>query len=455
MTASSSFGRLCRYGLIGVAAIGAVVLLVLLWTIFGPGPMSFASGKMAALADYQGPDPTGVPASLSSASVVARGEYLARAADCAACHTAEGGTPFAGGRAFVLPFGTLYSPNITPDTDTGIGKYSDADFLKAVRQGVRSDGAGLYPAMPYPSYAGITDADALAIKAYLFSLAPVHTSVPENTLIFPVNQRWLMRVWSMLFNSDNRFQPNIAQSPQWNRGAYLTEALEHCGECHTPRSLFQSLDHRRKFAGTVQAGWWAYNITADHDSGVGAWSDADLAAYLSTGHADGRGSAAGPMAEAVNLSLRHLTDDDIAAMVAYLRTVPPIASSDLPAPKETPASTSHREGVAANDNAKGKLIFEGACASCHGWTGESPLIADATLVVTRAVNDPTATNVAQVVLFGARRQTEDGSVFMPPFGNAYSDAEVAAVANYVTARFGGTSSKLTAKDIASMRLTGG
>src|SRR6185295_6218994 len=190
----------------------------------------------------------------------------------------------------------------------------------------------------------------LAIKAYLFNLSPVHTAVPENTLIFPVNQRWLMRIWSSLFNSDRRFQPNVSQTPQWNRGAYLTEALEHCGECHTPRSLFQSLNHRRKFAGTIQAGWWAYNITGDHDSGVGAWSDADLARYLSTGHADGRGSAAGPMAEAVNLSLRHLTHEDIGAMVAYLRTVSPIASSGLPAPKETPASTSHREGVAADGN---------------------------------------------------------------------------------------------------------
>jgi mono/diheme cytochrome c family protein len=416
--------------------------------------MSFAGGKMVALAEYQGPDPTGAPATLSSASVVARGEYLARAADCAACHTAKGGTPFAGGRSFVLPFGTLYSPNITADVDTGIGKYSDADFLKAVRRGIRIDGAGLYPAMPYPSYAGITDADALAIKAYLFSLAPVHTSVPENSLIFPVNQRWLMRIWSTLFNSDRRFQPNISQTPQWNRGAYLTEALEHCGECHTPRSLFQSLNHRRKFAGTVQAGWRAYNITADQDSGVGAWSDVDLANYLSTGHADGRGSAAGPMAEAVDLSLRHLTSADIDAMVAYLRTVPPIASSGLPTPKETPAPTSHREGVAANDNAQGKLIFEGACASCHGWTGESPLTPDATLVGTRAVNDPTATNVAQIILFGARKKAEEGSVFMPAFGNAYSDAEIAAVANYVTARFGSTPSELTKTDVARMRRTG-
>ncbi len=187
----------------------------------------------------------------------------------------------------MLPFGTLYSSNITPDKDTGIGSWSDAAFLNALHKGIDDKGRHLYPAMPYVSYTGMTDADALAIKAYLFSLRPVHANAPANNLVFPFNQRWLMGVWSFLFNPGKRFEPDTARSPEWNRGAYLTENLEHCGECHTPRTLFQSLDNRRKFAGAVQAGWRAYNISSDADSGVGAWSDSALADYLAIGHAEG------------------------------------------------------------------------------------------------------------------------------------------------------------------------
>ena len=226
-----------------------------------------------------------------------------------------GGAPFAGGLPFVLPFGTLYSTNITPDPETGIGHYTDANFLRALRQGIRADGTHLYPAMPYASYTYMTDGDALAIKAYLLSLNPTKTHVPGNELAFPFNQRWLMAIWSLLFNPDRRFEPNPAQSPDWNRGAYLVEAMAHCGECHTPRNLFQALDNRRKFAGATQAGWRAYNITADRNSGVGAFSDPDLSAYLATGHADGHGTAAGPMGEAVDKSLSQLAPSDIAAMV--------------------------------------------------------------------------------------------------------------------------------------------
>ena len=278
------------------------------------------------------PIPTGVPASLKDASLIDRGRYLIRAADCEACHTAIGGRPFAGGRAFVLPFGTIYSTNITPDRETGIGQYSDAEFLAAVHRGVRRDGARLYPAMPFASYAYLTDADALAIKAYLFSLEPINAPAIPNTFGFPFDQRWAMGIWAMMFDADRRFEPHADRSAEWNRGAYLIEALAHCGECHTPRNLFQALDNRRKFAGAVTGGWRAYNITSDPTSGVGDWTEQALAHYLATGHAEGRGTAAGPMGEAVDLSLVHLTGEDIAAMVAYLSTVPPIANPPCPRP---------------------------------------------------------------------------------------------------------------------------
>ncbi|MGD0141898.1 MAG: cytochrome c [Rhizomicrobium sp.] len=439
----SRLGPEARYTLIGIVTLAAIVLIWFLWTVFGPSPMNFAAGHRVALADYHGADPTGVPPELAQASLVKRGEYLARAADCEACHTAKGGAPFAGGLALVLPFGTIYSANITPDKDTGIGGWSDASFVNAIHKGIDDTGTRLYPAMPYASYTGMTDADALAIKAYLFSLKPVHAEIPANTLVFPLNQRWLMGVWSFLFNPDKRFEPNIAQSPQWNRGAYLAESLEHCGECHTPRTVFQSLNNRRKFAGATQAGWRAYNITSDRNSGVGAWRVVDLEQYLSAGHADGHGTAAGPMGEAVDKSLSHLTQSDIAAVVTYLRSVPAIATSDLPAPKTTPAPASHRQGVAENFDPRGKQIFEGACASCHDWTGVSPLTPFATLTGARAVNDPTATNVAQIVV--------SGTTYMPAFGKAYSNDEIAAVANYVTARFGARPSRITARDVASLR----
>src|SRR5450755_2774335 len=293
---------------LGVLAAAAVAFAGYL--VFAPGPTAFAQGKRVALADYQDKDPTGVPDELKSASLIERGEYLTRAADCAVCHTAKGGERFAGGRAFVLPFGTIYSTNITPDADTGIGAYTDADFLNAVHKGVGRGNVRLYPAMPYASYTYMSDADALAIKAYLFSLKPVHASAPQNTLEFPFNQRALMGVCSALFNSDTRFRPHVERGPEWNRGAYLVEALGHCGECHTPRNLFQALNTRQRFSGTVQAGWRAYNITPDRSSGLGAWSDADIVHYLSLGHADGHGTAAGPMGEVVDESLSKLTPGD-------------------------------------------------------------------------------------------------------------------------------------------------
>jgi mono/diheme cytochrome c family protein len=435
--------------LLSVVVIVVVALAAGLWILRGPGPMAFAKGSKVALADYRGANPTGVPATLAPSSAVERGAYLARAADCMACHTTQGGKPYAGGLGFRLPFGTLYSTNITPDKETGIGNYSDQDFLNAVHRGIREDGARLYPAMPFASYTYMTDADALAIKAYLFSLPPVHAPDPENTLTFPFNQRWAMSFWSVLFNPDTRFEPDTSKSPEWNRGAYLAEALAHCGECHTPRNLAFALDNRQKFAGAVTAGWRAFNISSDKTTGVGNWSDQDLVSYLSIGHADGHGTASGPMGEAVDHSLSQLTGEDIRAVVAYLRTVPPTASPDLPATLAPPAPASHKQG--GTPDPRGKMVFEGACVSCHGWTGESSISPFATLTGAWAVNDPSATNVVQIVISGTKRETPADAVSMPGFGNAYSDTEIAAVANYVTARFGSKASHLAAQDVAELR----
>lgn len=437
-----------RY-VMGAAATVAVVLGAYgLWLVTGPGATSFAGRDTVALKDYRGADPTGVPPELAKASLIARGEYLARAADCQACHSAKGGVAFAGGLSFPISIGTIYSANITPDKDTGIGSWNDAAFLAAVRDGIDDEGEHLYPAMPFASYSGMTDADALAIKAYLFSLKPVHNEVAENKLGFPFNQRWLVGVWSIFFNPDRRFEPHADRSAEWNRGAYLAENLAHCGECHTPRNAAFALDNRRKFGGEMQAGWRAYDISSDAASGVGAWREDELTSYLATGYAKGRGTASGPMGEAVDYSFSHMTQGDIHAIVTYMRSVPAVAS-DLPASLAGPAPATHRAPPGLD--AQGEKLFAGSCASCHDWTGKSPIWKQATLTGARAVNDPSATNVAQIVVEGASHRTPDGKVFMPAFGNSFSDEEVAAVANYVTARFGSKGSAITPRDVAGLR----
>ncbi|MBY0380431.1 MAG: cytochrome c [Xanthobacteraceae bacterium] len=435
--------------LFSLALIAVVVIVAAIFVIRGSGPLAFASGPQVTLAVYNGPDPTGVPARLKDASAVKRGEYLAKAADCMVCHTSQGGKEYAGGFPFKLPFGTLYSTNITPDKETGIGNYSDQDFLNAMHRGIRRDGQRLYPAMPFTSYTYMTDADALAIKAYLFSLRPVRAEIPKNTLSFPFNQRWGMAFWSALFNADSRFMPNTAQTPEWNRGAYLAEALAHCGDCHTPRNAAFALDNAKKFGGALTAGWRAYNISSDTTTGVGSWTNDALFSYLSTGHATGHGTASGPMGEAVNHSFSKMAPEDLHALVAYLRTVPPVTSSD-PATLAPPAPASHKDGNGAQD-ALGKMVFEGSCVSCHGWSGESGLSPVATLTGARSVNDPTAVNVVQVVLTGTQRYTPSSKLSMPAFGGSHTDAEIAAVANYVTARFGSKASQITAKDVAELR----
>jgi mono/diheme cytochrome c family protein len=418
------------------------------WLLSGPGPGDFAGSDRVPLGRYKGGDPTGAPRSLANATLIERGHYLALAADCAACHTAPGGRTFAGGFTFVLPFGNLYSTNITPDKATGIGEYSDADFLNAVRRGIRHDGQRLYPAMPFVSYSAMTDADVLAIKAYLFSLPPEHAPHRENTLWFPFNQRPSLAIWSVMFNPDKRFEAHEGQSLEWNRGAYLVNALEHCGECHTPRTLAQSLDHRRELGGALVAGWNAFNISQDSTEGVGSWSDETLAQYLHQGHSARVGGAAGPMREAANLSLLHLDQEDIAAMVIYLKSAPAVRAGSLPPVRTTIAPSSPREGHSGDTATRARELYAAACTSCHGWTGSSPLSPTATLTGVRSVNDGEATNVVQAIISGVA--TGD-SMPMPAFGQIYSDHEIALISNYVTDRFGSRGAAVTAEDVAVLR----
>jgi mono/diheme cytochrome c family protein len=388
--------------------------------------------------------------------LVARGKYLIRAADCAACHSVPGGKPFAGGFAFHLPFGTLYSTNITPDKETGIGMWSDDDFVRALHQGIAKDGTHLYPAFPYPSYTGLSRDDAVAMKAYLFTLPAVHAPARANSLSFPFNQRWAMAFWNLVFLDEHRFRGDPALTSSQNRGAYIATALGHCGECHTPRNVGFAMEVGRQFGGAVQQGWYAYNITANKDYGVGDWSDQQIADYLNFGHAPDRGSASGPMGEAVGNSLQYLSRDDTATVISYLRHVEPQAgkpgSQINPAPTPMTASSTWKPGTPDADNALGRRIFEGVCASCHEWNGGGRQTIYASLAGSQTVNDPEGTNVIQVMLSGAKLQTNQGKGYMPSFSASYSDAELAAVANYVIGHFGGKTGQVTADAVRKKRL---
>ncbi|WP_236034111.1 c-type cytochrome [Belnapia mucosa] len=325
-----------------------------------------------------------------------------------------------------------------------------------MHDGVDNEGRNLYPAFPYTAYARMSTEDALALKDYLFSLTPVRSVAPATELSFPFSQRYLMRGWNLLFKPSGPEQPDPQRSAEVNRGAYLVEALGHCGECHTPRNLLFALDSGKTFAGAVTAGWRAYNLTSDREFGIGSWSDAQIADYLSEGHAEGRGSASGSMAEAVEHSLRYLTPEDIQAMVAYLRTIPPQrGDAEItinPDPPLVRASTAFSPAPEeARDGSLGLSLFQGACSSCHGWNGEGLQHPHAALVGSQTVNDPTGTNLLQVLIHGSHMKTNEGDVSMPAFGTAYTDPEIAAVANYVIGHFGGKPSTITPAHVAAAR----
>ncbi|MBY3483365.1 c-type cytochrome [Rhizobium laguerreae] len=385
----------------------------------------------------------------TGAALIARGEYLTIAADCAACHTTNGGKPFAGGLPFKLPFGTIYSSNITTDPDHGIGAWSDAEFVRAVRSGVGVHGEDLYPAFPYASYALMTTDDILAVRAYLRTLAPVAEDAPSNSLAFPFNQRWLMRGWNLLFLPSRPFESNPSKDEQWNRGAYLVEALEHCGECHTPRGLMFQRKQSEALSGSEVDGWKAWNITSDPDSGIGLWTDDEIASFLSKGHANGHGPAGGPMREAVGLSLSKLPTSDIEAIVAYLRTVPPIESDEKVRVKR---KSSIQDSSSKNsDETLGSRIFAGACASCHGLGGDGLVNSRANIIGAHALADVDGSNFIRVVLQGSSDGTGAPGRTMPAFGKIYTDAEIAALVNFVIGDLGDRKGVVTAEDVSEAR----
>ena len=269
---------------------------------------------------------TATTAASGAENIVERGAYLARAGGCFSCHTAPGGEKLAGGRALATPFGTFYSPNITPDLDTGIGRWTDAQFLRALREGIRPDGAKYFPVFQYTSFTGITDSDASAIKAYLFSLPAVRQQNRPHSVAFPFSWRLLQTGWKLLFFTPGPFQPVPDRSAAYNRGAYLVTALAHCGECHTPRNFLGATRSAQQLAGTPDGpdGQLVPNITPDPTTGIGKWDKEDVVELLRTGATPEQGKVKGAMREVVEDGLKYLSEDDLRAIADYLFAQPAI-----------------------------------------------------------------------------------------------------------------------------------
>ncbi|SJN24811.1 cytochrome c [Psychrobacter sp. JB385] len=404
--------------------------------------------------------------SASNSDLVNRGAYIARTADCMACHRED----YSGGVAIETPIGNIYSTNITPSKRYGIGNYTQADFATALRKG-RSPNHQMYPAMPYPSYHGMTDDDISALFAYFQTVAIVDKP-PEKTthLSFPLNIRSLMLAWNVINVPSTENRTDL--TPVQQRGEYLVNNLEHCGTCHTPRNLTQGLDKDRYLSGAPLGKWFAPNITPDIDTGIGRWSERDIVTYLRTGKLDKRAYAGGPMAEAVGHSTRYLTDDDLSAMASYLKVVPAIKTDDylipvniarLPNPVSTSitydlieqkdylAQTKAKTALLSqntNDSHSPKSLYLAHCASCHGVDGYAqPDARYASIVGLSSIRRAKPDALISVIAFGAKGAFNTAPK-MPGFNEDLSHAQIADITNYVRINFGGlTTSQVSASDV--------
>jgi mono/diheme cytochrome c family protein len=381
------------------------------------------------------------------ASTIAYGMYLARAGDCIACHSNPGDQPFAGGRAMVTPFGTLYSPNISPDRDTGIGDWTATEFYTMMHTGHTRSGEILYPAMPYAAYTKVTRADSDAIFAYLQSVPPVHQPNHEQDLRFPYNNRQLLLGWRTLYFKEGEYQPNPAQSAEWNRGAYLVEGLGHCSMCHTAINALGGSSKSAAFQGGLipMQEWYAPSLTSNREAGLGNWSIKDITDLLQAG-VSARGAVYGPMAEVVYNSLQYLSDADVRAMAVYLKSLPPSGTAG--------AQTTTEYEEKALLYPLGSKIYAAQCAMCHGANGEGkgwdfpPLAGNQSIQMTSSVNP------IRMVLNGgyppgtARNPRPYG---MPPFAQSLSDEEVAAVVTFIRTAWNNHGTAITAKDISALR----
>lgn len=400
-------------------------------------------------------------ANASASEQVLRGKYLATAGDCVACHTAPGGKPMAGGLALPTPIGAIVATNITPSKTHGIGNYTEQQFRDALRKGVRADGQHLYPAMPYPSYAQVTDEDANAMYAYFMQgVEPVDAAPAQATALpFPFNIRLSMAGWNLLFLDSKPFAADADKSAEWNRGAYLTRGLAHCSTCHSPRNLLMAEDIKRELGGGYVGAWFAPNITSDATSGIGGWSEQEIADYMRLGRVANKAQAAGPMAEAVDHSLKHLTPEDLRAIAVYVKNVPALHDGADTRPAHGWGSASNSlasvRGVAwpqDRDQLSGAQLYDAHCATCHQASGQGSFDgALPQLYHNTAVGRSNTNNLVMVLLDGIERIGETPEVKMQGFRDVMSDAQIATLASYLTQRYGNPDVKVTTGLVRTLR----
>ncbi len=425
-----------------------------------PAPaMAPSSGEAPALppSDVAAPaaeSPGAAPSDMTPQTdeKVEKGKYLATAGNCISCHTRKGGEEFAGGLELHSPVGSIYSTNITPDPETGLGKWTEEDFIKAMHDGVAPGGRRLFPAFPYTSFTKVSDDDVKAIYAYLKTLKPVVYTPPSNGVAFMM--RWPMIFWNALFHTSERYKTDNTQSAEWNRGAYLTEGLGHCSACHSPRNPLtfaenqnlayaggEMLDH----VGAADAApkirkWSAVNLT-QAKTGLGAWSADDIAKYLNKGFVINHAGTWGPMTEVIVNSMRHLSVEDTKAMAVYIKSL---------APKELPAGAP----ISEDQTKAGQAVYKDRCAKCHQDSGRGGMFNSPPLVGSAIVQHADPASLINIIIYGANAPKEISTgqwETMKPLGEVMTDAEIAAAANYIRSSWGNAGSAVQAADVAKQR----
>jgi mono/diheme cytochrome c family protein len=376
-----------------------------------------------------------------SDEVIEHGKALVVAGDCASCHTADPAKPFAGGKRIDTPFGAVYSPNLTPDRDTGIGNWSNDDFYRALRYGVAPNGSHYYPAFPYPYFSKMTRDDILAVRAYLATLAPVANQVPPPALRFPFNFRVLMRAWNYLFFRPGILEPDQSKGTDWNRGRYLVEGLGHCGACHTPKNFFGADRRGHSLTGGPVDGWFAARLDRAERSGLKSWSVDDIVEYLQSGR-NGKSHADGLMAEVIVNSTSKMSDGDIKAIAVYLKSLP----AGIPEPQ---GPTPTEAGMAA-----GKEVYAHNCIACHEADGSSSPRVYPPLNGNALLQSADASSTLRIILDGAQtvttpRAPNTGS--MPAYAKDLSDQQIADVTNYIRNSFGNAAPMVTTEQVAKAR----
>jgi alcohol dehydrogenase (quinone), cytochrome c subunit len=391
------------------------------------------------------------------AALIQRGEYLAKVGDCVACHLTQNGKPFVGGLKMMTPMGAIYSTNITPDPETGIGRYTEADFARALREGVARDGHNLYPAMPYPSYTKVNDSDVHALYTWFMKgVAPVKQANRESDIKWPLNMRWPLMFWNMVFLHKGAYEDKPGKDVAWNRGAYLVQGLGHCGSCHTPRGIgFQekALDESGSvyLTGAPVDNWFASNLTGDHNSGLGRWSQADIAQFLKTG-ANGHAAAFGSMTSVINHSSQAMSDADLAAISQYLKSLPGEGGSGGPAweydAKATKVSLAHP----AND--AGARVYTAFCMHCHGPDGRGfpPLLAP--LAGNPNVLEKEPLSLINVTLNGTDDLIIGGIPApypMPKFADVLDDEQIANVLTFIRSGWNNGAPPVSSREVEKLR----